>query len=37
MHVDIGDSEDSYFGKSEKGKFPKKSEIFGKYLGLNFS
>ena len=30
MHVDIVDSEDSYFGKSEKGKFSKKIGNFRK-------
>ena len=32
MHVEIVDLEDTYFVKSQKGKFSKKSEIFGKYL-----
>ena len=32
MHVEIADLEDTYFVKSQKGKFSEKSEIFGKYL-----
>ena len=30
MHVEIVDLEDTYFVKSQKGKFSEKSEIFGK-------
>ena len=37
MHVEIVDLEDTYFVKSQKGKFSEKSEIFEKYLWLNVS
>ena len=37
MHVEIVDVEDTYFVKSQKGKFSEKSQIFGKYLWLNVS
>ena len=37
MHVEIVGLEDTYFVKSQKGKFSKKSEIFEKYLWLSVS
>ena len=37
MHVEIVEIEDTYFVKSQKGKFSGKSEISGKLFGMNVS